>query len=334
MLGRREDGLRRDRHDLLVGPALGLFLPLPRPRPPDPPRILGFGRAELGLGRDGRADAVGLPPRPDGGGGARGDDAVGPGPRPLRRSPGQSRDARVPPAVPGAPGVPGARAAPGAPAVPDARAARRRQAPAPRPGRPPAARAAAPGARGARARRAGSGPSAARARRRSGRASRSAARAGSAPRASGSGGRARPRPAARRAARRPRRGCRPPGSRAGPAARSSRSSAPRRAPAQCGQTWLDSSCRLAPQPLARQLHQAELADLAHLDAGAVGLQRVAQPLLDRALVAALRHVDEVDHDQAGEVAQAELAGDLVGGLEVGLDAPSRRCAARGSSGRS
>jgi hypothetical protein len=35
-------------------------------------------------------------------------------------------------------------------------------------------------------------------------------------------------------------------------------------------------------------------------------------LLDRAVVAVLLHVDEVDHDQAGEVAQAELAGDFLG----------------------
>jgi hypothetical protein len=34
---------------------------------------------------------------------------------------------------------------------------------------------------------------------------------------------------------------------------------------------------------------------------------------------ALLHVDEVDHDQAGKVAQAQLAGNLFGRLEVGLE---------------
>ena len=40
------------------------------------------------------------------------------------------------------------------------------------------------------------------------------------------------------------------------------------------------------QPLARQLHQAEAGDLAHLHARAVVAQRIAQPVLDLALVAA------------------------------------------------
>jgi hypothetical protein len=44
-----------------------------------------------------------------------------------------------------------------------------------------------------------------------------------------------------------------------------------------------------------------------------------QLALDSPVVAVLLHVDEVDHDQAGEVAQAQLAGDLLGGLEVGLE---------------
>jgi hypothetical protein len=42
---------------------------------------------------------------------------------------------------------------------------------------------------------------------------------------------------------------------------------------------------------------------------------------------ALLHVDEVDDDQAAEVAQAQLAGDLVGRLEVGVESPSSRCRA-------
>ncbi len=49
------------------------------------------------------------------------------------------------------------------------------------------------------------------------------------------------------------------------------------------------------------------------------LQRFLQSALDGAVVALLVHVDEVDDDQAGEVAQAELAGDFFGGFEVGLE---------------
>ncbi|KGD30879.1 ribonuclease E domain protein [Burkholderia pseudomallei] len=57
------------------------------------------------------------------------------------------------------------------------------------------------------------------------------------------------------------------------------------------------------QALARQLHQAEARDLAHLHARAVVLERVLQALLDFALALGRFHVDEVDHDQAAQVAQ-------------------------------
>ena len=43
------------------------------------------------------------------------------------------------------------------------------------------------------------------------------------------------------------------------------------------------------------------------------------PALDGAVVALLLHVDEVDDDQPGEVAEPELPGDFLGGLEVGLE---------------
>ena len=44
------------------------------------------------------------------------------------------------------------------------------------------------------------------------------------------------------------------------------------------------------------------------------LQRVLQRALDGAVVALLVHVDEVDDDQAGEVAQPQLPRDFVGRL--------------------
>ena len=55
-----------------------------------------------------------------------------------------------------------------------------------------------------------------------------------------------------------------------------------------------------------------MADAADLDARAVVAQRILQAALDLAVVAPLLHVDEVDDDQAGEVAQLELAGDFLG----------------------
>jgi hypothetical protein len=71
--------------------------------------------------------------------------------------------------------------------------------------------------------------------------------------------------------------------------------------------------------LARHFEQAEMRDAPDLDAGAVVLEAIASAPLDRAVVALLVHVDEVDDDQAGEVAQAQLAGDFLGGFEIGLE---------------
>ena len=71
------------------------------------------------------------------------------------------------------------------------------------------------------------------------------------------------------------------------------------------------------QALAAHFQQAEMADLTDLDAGAVVFQRLLQPALDHGVVALGLHVDEVDDDQAGEIAQAELAGGFLGGLQVG-----------------
>ena len=72
------------------------------------------------------------------------------------------------------------------------------------------------------------------------------------------------------------------------------------------------------QPLARHLQQAEARDAADLDAGAIGLQPILEPFLDARVVLALVHIDEVDDDQPGQVAQTQLARDLVRGLAVRL----------------
>jgi hypothetical protein len=58
-----------------------------------------------------------------------------------------------------------------------------------------------------------------------------------------------------------------------------------------------------PNSLARHFHQAEMRDAADLDACPVVLERVLETALDRAVVALLIHVDEIDHDEASEVAQ-------------------------------
>ncbi len=48
------------------------------------------------------------------------------------------------------------------------------------------------------------------------------------------------------------------------------------------------------------------------------LERIFHAPLDHAVVAAFIHVDEVDDDETGEIAQAELAGDFVGRFAIGL----------------
>src|SRR4051794_11232317 len=71
-------------------------------------------------------------------------------------------------------------------------------------------------------------------------------------------------------------------------------------------------------PLAGHLDQAEGAHPEDLGAGPIPPDGVAQRLLDPAAVPLLAHVDEVVDDHAAEVAEAELAGDLLGGAEVHL----------------
>ena len=69
--------------------------------------------------------------------------------------------------------------------------------------------------------------------------------------------------------------------------------------------------------MTRQFHQAEARNLAQLHARTVIAQRVAQFVFDFALVALVFHVDKVDHHQAAQVAQAQLARDFFGGFKVG-----------------
>src|SRR6185295_17983196 len=70
--------------------------------------------------------------------------------------------------------------------------------------------------------------------------------------------------------------------------------------------------------LAGDLHQAELGDVEHLGLGPVLLDLGLQAGEDLLAVRRLHHVDQVDDDDAAEVAQADLAHDLLHRLQVGL----------------
>ena len=71
--------------------------------------------------------------------------------------------------------------------------------------------------------------------------------------------------------------------------------------------------------LTRHFEQAKVRNAADLDAGAVIFQRVLDAPLDRPIVPRFLHVNKVDHDKPGEVAQTQLTRDFVGGLKVGAE---------------
>ena len=77
-------------------------------------------------------------------------------------------------------------------------------------------------------------------------------------------------------------------------------------------------------PLAGHLHQAERGDLGDLVLGAVAAQALEQAAQHEVAVGLQHHVDEVDDDDAADVAQPELADDLLGRLEVVLVTVSSR----------
>ena len=73
------------------------------------------------------------------------------------------------------------------------------------------------------------------------------------------------------------------------------------------------------EPLARHFHEADGRDLKDLGFGLVLFEAVFDCFVDRLLILAVAHVDEVDHDEAADVAEAELACDFASGLDVGFE---------------
>ena len=68
--------------------------------------------------------------------------------------------------------------------------------------------------------------------------------------------------------------------------------------------------------LARNLHQAKLAQWQDIVTGTVFLHHFLHVIIQSLAMLALGHVDEVDHNNAAHVAQPELACYLVGGEQV------------------
>ncbi len=76
-------------------------------------------------------------------------------------------------------------------------------------------------------------------------------------------------------------------------------------PPHMAQTWVVDFQNAGADALARHFKQSEMRDPANLDAGAIIFQTILHPLFDRAVVAVFFHVDEVDNNQAGEIAQTQ-----------------------------
>ncbi len=85
--------------------------------------------------------------------------------------------------------------------------------------------------------------------------------------------------------------------------------------------------------LAGHLHEAELGDGQDVGLGAVALEAFLHALVDLLAVLVGLHVDEIEHDEAADVAEAELAADLLGGFEVDLEDGGTRGPCRSCGGR-
>ena len=73
------------------------------------------------------------------------------------------------------------------------------------------------------------------------------------------------------------------------------------------------------QALARHLQEAKPGDLADLDPRPVVADRTTEAVFHLALILVRPHIDEVDNNQAAQVAQLELAGDLVRRFQVRIE---------------
>ena len=90
-------------------------------------------------------------------------------------------------------------------------------------------------------------------------------------------------------------------------------------PAQVGQGSHSTCIAKLARALARHFDQAERGEAVQGDARAVARERAAQLVEHGVPVLGAVHVDEVDDDDAAEVAQAQLPRDRLRRLEVGLE---------------
>ncbi len=66
-------------------------------------------------------------------------------------------------------------------------------------------------------------------------------------------------------------------------------------------------------------HQTESRDRQDMCPGLVAAEAVTHPLVDSLLILAILHVNEIHDNESADIPEAKLAGNLVGGLHVGLE---------------
>ena len=67
-----------------------------------------------------------------------------------------------------------------------------------------------------------------------------------------------------------------------------------------------------PQTLARHFQQSEAGNATNLDPCLINLHGIAQTFFNFTLMFAAGHIDEINHDQATEITQAQLPGNFHG----------------------
>ena len=72
------------------------------------------------------------------------------------------------------------------------------------------------------------------------------------------------------------------------------------------------------QALARHFHQAKTGNTTHLNTGTIIFQAILETFFNRVIVTPLVHINVVNHDKSGQIAQTQLTRDLVRGLEIGF----------------
>jgi hypothetical protein len=71
------------------------------------------------------------------------------------------------------------------------------------------------------------------------------------------------------------------------------------------------------QPLSRHFQQPKSRDSSDLDPGPIGPHGVPQPVFDLALILLWAHVNEINDQQAAEIAKPALASDFISRFKIG-----------------